>query len=293
MPDACGPTGRGKPSGLGIDRAAQIALDWIESVDNRLRARLFPAAGGRPAMTKAPLEAPAAISTHERATPSLVYRSLLKSLHDGHMAPGGKLPNERDLARRLNTSRTAVRSALAMMERQGLIRRRVGSGTFLTDDADAVFGRMDQTAVGTHNSVPSFVEIVEGRLLFEPTMMRLVVSRAEESEIEAMRRTLGGILDAPTWRDFKEGIYALHAQIFAATKNRFLMQIMESILADRRAVLFDGKDTDKPAPEPVRRQTHSELGALVDAVAARKAERAEQLIQDHLLRILATINIWQ
>jgi DNA-binding FadR family transcriptional regulator len=112
-----------------------------------------------------------AIATHERATPSLVYRSLLKSIHDGLMVPGARLPNERDLARRLKASRTAVRSALAMMERQGLIRRRVGSGTFLAEDAASVFGRMDQTSVADHNNVPSFVEIVEGRLLFEPAMM--------------------------------------------------------------------------------------------------------------------------
>ena len=89
-----------------------------------------------------------AIATHERATPSLVYRSLLRSIHDGHMVPGARLPNERDLAQRLNTSRTAVRSALAMMERQGLIHRRVGSGTFLADDAESIFSRMDQTAIG-------------------------------------------------------------------------------------------------------------------------------------------------
>jgi DNA-binding FadR family transcriptional regulator len=243
-------------------------------------------------MPKASLEATAAIATHDRATPSLVYRALLKSLHDGHMVPGAKLPNERELARRMNTSRTAVRTALAMMERQGLIRRRVGSGTFLTDDADQVFGRMDQTSVGNHNNVPSFVEIVEGRLLFEPAMMHLVVSRAEEHEIAEMRRILAEILDAPTWREFKERIYALHRQMFAATKNAFLLQIMESILADRRAVLFDGKDTDKPAPPPVRRQTHKELAAIVDAIAERKAARAEELTADHLMRTLATINIW-
>ena len=243
--------------------------------------------------SKAPLEAVSAIATHDRATPSLVYRSLLKSLHDGHMVPGAKLPNERDLARRLNTSRTAVRAALAMMERQGLIRRRVGSGTFLTDDADQVFGRMDQTSVSNHGSVPSFVEIVEGRLLFEPAMMHLVVTRVEDREIAAMRRILAQILDAPTWRQFKEQIYALHRQIFAATKNAFLTQIMESILADRRAVLFDGKDTDKPAPLPVRRQTHKELKEIVQAIADRKADRAEELAADHLLRTLATVNIWQ
>ena len=242
---------------------------------------------------KAAVQALTAVSTHDRATPSLVYRSLLQSIRDGHMIPGAKLPNERDLARRLNTSRAAVRSALAIMERQGLIRRRVGSGTFLTDDADDVFGRLDQTSVADHGAVPSFVEIIEGRLLFEPAMMHLVINRADDQDIAAMRGILGEILRAPTWREFKEQIYGLHRQIFAATKNKFLMQIMESILADRRAVLFDGKDTDKPAPELVRAQTHKELGAVVDAIGERKAKRAEDLISDHLIRTLATINIWQ
>lgn len=239
------------------------------------------------------LEPLLAISTHERATPSLIYRSLLRSIHQGHIVPGAKLPNERDIARQLRTSRTAVRAALSMMERQGLIRRRVGSGTFVTDDANQVFERMDQTNIGSHDEVPSFVEIIEGRLLFEPAMMHVVVSRVEESEIDAMRATLVKIINAPTWRDFKEHIYSLHRLIFAATKNKFLMQIMDSIIADRRAVVFDGKDTDKPTPLPVRQQTHKDLSAIVDAISDRKAKRAEELTSDHLVRILGTINIWQ
>ena len=234
-----------------------------------------------------------AISTNERATPSLVYRSLLRSIKDGLMVPGAKLPNERELAQQLNTSRTAVRSALAMMERQGLVHRRVGSGTFVSDEAHDVFGRMDQTNAASHEAVPSFAEIVEGRLLFEPAMMHLVVSRVQEHEIVEMRRILEVILGAPTWEDFKESIYALHRQMFASTKNKFLAQIMASILDDRRAVLFDGHDTDKPAPGPVKQQTHKDLKSIVDAIAERNAKRAEELVSDHLMRTLATINIWQ
>ena len=235
----------------------------------------------------------AAISTNDRATPSLVYRSLLRSIREGLMVPGAKLPNERELAQQLKTSRTAVRSALAMMERQGLVRRRVGSGTFLTDDAHEIFGRMDQTTAAPHETVPSFAEIVEGRLLFEPAMMHLVVNRVQETEIVEMRRLLDDILAAPTWEDFKESIYALHRAMFASTKNKFLVQIMSSILDDRRAVLFDGHDTDKPAPQPVKQQTHKDLKAIVDAIADRNAKRAEELVADHLMRTLATINIWQ
>ncbi len=239
------------------------------------------------------LEPLVSIATHERATPSLVYRSLLRSLHDGYLQPGAKLPNERDIAKQLKTSRTAVRNALAMMERQGLVRRRVGSGTFVTEDAGQIFDRMDQTNIGTHDDVPSFVEIVEGRLLFEPAMMQIVVNRIEEGEILAMRANLDDILHAPTWREFKERIYSLHHLIFAATKNKFLIQIMESILADRRAVVFDGRNTDQPAPLAVRQQTHKELSGIVEAIAQRKGNQAQDLMNDHLMRMLATVNIWQ
>lgn len=234
-----------------------------------------------------------AITTNDRATPSLVYRSLLRGIKDGLMVPGAKLPNERELAQQLGTSRTAVRSALAMMERQGLVHRRVGSGTFLADDAQDVFSRMDQTNAASHEAVPSFAEIVEGRLLFEPAMMHLVVARVDDDEISEMRRTLAEIVSAPSWEDFKESIYALHRQMFASTKNKFLVQIMNSILNERRAVHFDGRNTDKPAPEPVRKQTHKDLQLIIDAIAARDAARAEQLVSDHLMRSLATVNIWQ
>ena len=233
------------------------------------------------------------IATNDRATPSLVYRSLLRGIKEGLMVPGAKLPNERELALQLKTSRTAVRSALAMMERQGLVHRRVGSGTFLADDARNVFSRMDQTNAANHEAIPSFAEIVEGRLLFEPAMMHLVVTRVDKDEIAEMRRILGEIISAPSWQDFKESIYALHRQMFASTKNRFLVQIMNSILDDRRAVHFDGRDTDKPAPEPVRKQTHKDLQLIVDAIAVGDAARAEELVSDHLMRTLATVNIWQ
>jgi DNA-binding FadR family transcriptional regulator len=231
------------------------------------------------------------VTSHERATPSLVYRALLRSIRSGSMVPGAKLPNERDLAVQLHTSRTAVRQALAMMEREGLVHRRVGAGTFLTNEAGRVFDRLDQTETGMHENVPTLAEIVEGRILFEPGMMHLVVARAEAEDFASMRQQLQSILDAPTWRDFKESIYALHRHIVEASRNRFLIQVFAIVVTDRREVQFDGRDVERPAPLPVRRQTHGDLSELVDALEARDARRAERLIGDYLTRMLAIINI--
>jgi DNA-binding FadR family transcriptional regulator len=244
-------------------------------------------------VAKTNLDPLATIATHERATPSLVYRALLRSLHDGHLQPGAKLPNERDISVQMKTSRTAVRRALSMMEQQGLVRRAVGSGTYVTDDAYAIFEKMDQTTAATHDNVPSFVEIIEGRLLFEPAMMQIVVNRVEDHEIAAMQEMLENILSESPWREFKERIYSLHQLIFAATKNKFMIQIMDVIVANRRAVSFDGRNTDQPTPLPVRQQTHKELASIVEAIAQRKGKRAQDLMSDHLMKVLATVNIWQ
>jgi DNA-binding FadR family transcriptional regulator len=108
-----------------------------------------------------------------------------------------------------------------------------------------------------------------------------------------MQTTLRQILKAPTWQTFKESIYALHQKIFASTKNRFLIQIVESIIVDRRAVSFDGRNVDRPAPELVRQQTYADLGAIVEAIAKRQGKKAESLMADHLMRMMATVNIWQ
>jgi DNA-binding transcriptional MocR family regulator len=48
------------------------------------------------------------------------------------VGPGGKLPSERELAGREGVSLMTARRALIELEREGLARRRVGAGTFVT-----------------------------------------------------------------------------------------------------------------------------------------------------------------
>ncbi|MEQ8968331.1 MAG: GntR family transcriptional regulator [Azospirillaceae bacterium] len=233
-----------------------------------------------------------ALAGNERATVSSVYRALMRSIAEGSLRPGGRLPNERDLAARLQVSRSTVRGALSMMEEQGLVTRRVGSGTFLADDVSDALARLDATPIPGHADVPDLLEIIEGRLLFEPALMRLVAARATDAELAALRGALEAIAAAPTWYEFKEAIYALHARIWAGGHNRFMDQVFEEIVKDRRAVRYDGRNTALPAPEPVRAQTVKDLSVIVDALEARDGATAEKAMHDHLLRMLATVNLY-
>src|SRR5215212_221839 len=67
------------------------------------------------------------------AKPSWVQieEQLADRIEAGHLAPGQRLPAERDLALALSVSRMTVRQALASLAARGLVERGVGRGTFV------------------------------------------------------------------------------------------------------------------------------------------------------------------
>ena len=63
-----------------------------------------------------------------------IYRQLRRAILDGRLPPGSRLPATRELARRLNVSRTTVTVAYDRLTGEGFITSRVGAGTFVGDD---------------------------------------------------------------------------------------------------------------------------------------------------------------
>ncbi|MEO3790117.1 GntR family transcriptional regulator [Nonomuraea sp. B10E15] len=64
-----------------------------------------------------------------------IERWLLESISSGELAPGDRLPGERELARRLGVSRMTLRQALATLERDGVLIRTPGrtGGAFVAE----------------------------------------------------------------------------------------------------------------------------------------------------------------
>ncbi|HWC87500.1 MAG TPA: GntR family transcriptional regulator [Solirubrobacteraceae bacterium] len=56
-------------------------------------------------------------------------RHLIRS---GELSPGDKLPSEPELAHERAVSRSSMRAAITMLEEEGFVRRRHGSGTYVT-----------------------------------------------------------------------------------------------------------------------------------------------------------------
>jgi GntR family transcriptional regulator len=62
-----------------------------------------------------------------------IAESLLDQIESGRLAPGSRLPPERELSEMLQVNRMTLRQALQLLERQGLVIRRQGDGTYVAD----------------------------------------------------------------------------------------------------------------------------------------------------------------
>ncbi len=62
-----------------------------------------------------------------------LQRELKERIASGHYAPGSQFPSEAELVEQFAVSRATVRSALSALEAEGVIVRRWGVGTFVSD----------------------------------------------------------------------------------------------------------------------------------------------------------------
>ncbi|QDG76159.1 GntR family transcriptional regulator [Labrenzia sp. PHM005] len=73
--------------------------------------------------------------TEKRAQPKLyqtVFDAIIERIVSGDYGPGSMLPSEFDLAAELGVSQGTARKALIELERKGVIERRQGKGSFVT-----------------------------------------------------------------------------------------------------------------------------------------------------------------
>jgi DNA-binding FadR family transcriptional regulator len=241
----------------------------------------------------APLEQP---QRYER-----IAARLAADIRAGRLAPGERLPSERELARRLAVGRASVREALAALALEGVLETRPGSGSFVAADVrerldgdGRASGRLDDSpgaarspddwraGAGAADASPS--DLLEARLLLEPRVARLAAGNGRpdaeaERLLDAMEAAPG---DRAAWNDADR---RFHHRIAALAGNAVLLA-----LADRIAALMDQplwqRLRDESVAEPGRARIHTAEHRLIyQAVVDRDGDAAEFHAHRHLERV--------
>ena len=108
-----------------------------------------------------------------------IYRQIVRQLSDavaaGRLAPGDRLPSQRELAQRLVVAPLTVKKAYDLLERDGVVTSRHGSGTFVAESA----GRNEaQTAERLQQAVRQLVSQAALAGLDDDALAALVLEAA-------------------------------------------------------------------------------------------------------------------
>lgn len=212
-----------------------------------------------------------------REAASVVREFVTNAAGDGAIPPGGRLPTERDLARRFALPRSAVRKMLAQLEAEGCITRHVGRGTFL---AQAPAGSaIEFGAAGVSHTSPA--ELMEARLRLEPALTELIVTHATPADFERMEMCMDRAERAATLDEFELWDAALHQAMAGATHNNFVARVLEMVTATRQQAEW-GKLKDRIVTPDRRIRYQEEHRAIVAALKARDGDEARAAILAHL-----------
>lgn len=197
--------------------------------------------------------------------------AILTTYAQSTVAPGTRLPTERQLANEFGVTRAAVRLALTHLETEGRVSREVGRGTFLRSAADAA------DDVGP-------ADVMMARELFEPQVVPLVVVHATARDFAELDRCLHGGDAANSVEEWEHWDAAFHRAIVVASHNRLLLRMYGSIEAARHGPLWGNlkQSNDSPELRVVYREDHRRI---VGALRAREVERALEATRTHLDRV--------
>ncbi|MCE0762636.1 FadR family transcriptional regulator [Pseudonocardia kujensis] len=198
---------------------------------------------------------------------------LTEGAQDGTFRPGSKLPTERALVERLAVPRSAIRRALDTLERDGVVIRHVGRGTFLTE---AAVQQVDGAPADT-----SPAEIMQVRLLLEPGVAALAARVATQADLERIGECLAGGGASEDFEGFESWDARLHRAIASAAHNGLLMNMFD-VLNTARALPVWGTLKRRTSSPERRRCYHEEHTEIVEALRDRDPESAEAGMRRHL-----------
>ncbi len=164
------------------------------------------------------------------ATVRIVAETLLARITAQDYAVDERLPSERTLAGELGVARNTVREALDVLESQGVIRRRAGSGSFVTGVM-----REAEIDVGDVAAETSPLDLQVMRGILEPEMIRLAIIAMSPREIEALGEVLSAMEAVSTdAAEFARLEDEFHRHIARGTGNPLIVACYDLVIAARR-----------------------------------------------------------
>lgn len=208
---------------------------------------------------------------------------MLELIGEGGLKPGDRLPSTRELSQRFAVTTPTLREALRRLEATGAIEMRHGSGIYVGAAIERIV--LPNPNMRAMRGV-QLLELLDARILIEPPLAALAAQRSADIDRARLRALLDEAARHLRGDDavLHDANMTFHRETARAAGNRVLDEVVDSLLtahaSEQREILRIFDD---------RRRDHDEHLAILEAIEARDAVAAEDLMKAHLLDVKTVI----
>jgi GntR family transcriptional repressor for pyruvate dehydrogenase complex len=208
-----------------------------------------------------------------------IVKQIQELIKSGDLKAGDRLPAERDMARIFRVSRSSVREALRVLESAGLIRSRIGDGTYV--EAPFLQNLNGSLAALRPARRETLMEIASVRGRLEPQLALLAAERAtaeDRARLRALFERQEQKIDDR--RQFVSLSNSFHLCIAEVARSPVFLQFYTSLLG--LIVQFQEGLTTKPAQAAAALQGHR---SILEAIERRDPYAARAAMANHLRQL--------
>jgi len=219
-----------------------------------------------------------------RKLPEQIADKLREMIIQEEMKTGSKLPAEAELMARFSVSRSTIREAVKILQTEHIVDIRQGQGTFLC----AMPGLAeDPLGLRFADQEELIAQLLETRLLIEPSVAALAAQRRKEEHLIEMKQLLDKMDNAYLHgENYTPYDFEFHSVIAKCSGNDVIMRLLPTIHESIRA----GYQHTKRVEGSYQRASQCHLD-MYRAIMEHDSERACQAAQRHMIQTMNDSNV--
>ncbi len=204
---------------------------------------------------------------------------------EGEFKAGDRLPSELALAERFNVSRTLVREAIIVLEIQGAVEVRGGSGIYIC--APVAGAAVPAASAYTLSPGPGPFELLRARSLIESEIASVAAENRKDSDIDRIYAALAAMREHMQDKAANEAADRLfHLRIAESTGNSVLLQMVTALWDHTKAPIWSQMEAHFHTPE-LRRASQDDHQRVFNALLERNPAEARAAMRAHIDRVIA------
>jgi len=226
------------------------------------------------------------VATPKITRTNLIAQKLEALIVDGHLQPGDKVPSERQLCQRFDTSRASVREAIKLLRGRELIDTQQGKGTYVNSlvkevDEETPLSRLYNSHPGMLYDLLDVRELLEGQATF------LAAERGTDKDFYHITKAYKNMNTSPTTSELTEVAkldHIFHKAIYEASHNPVLIHTLQSLMQLMRSSVETSVKRLylRTKPKKIIDEDHKTIFSLI---MARKPEEAQTAAMSHVRNI--------